>query len=538
MPDEAANRECELKFKARSSDLKKFKQIASAIPGDTTPWSLAELSSQYFDTKDGRLAKRGVSVRVRLSNGQSAQTVKTSAIGRNGLMNRNEWEQPSAQSVPDLSALPADARRAIGMVIDGELVPVIKVDVTRQSMTIRRDTMPGPALVVDVAIDQGIISAGGKTAPVAECELELVQGDLASFFQLASEIHAACPLHLSNTAKSERGFRLMHGGNAQVHWAPKFDLRRNQCIHQALAKIFSTSIGNIIDNEDVCLTHKDPEGVHQMRVSIRRLRSSLKVFGHLIEPSRRSWMVKDLKWLHSCLGPPRDWDVYVEETLGSIDGSGIDKASFAKLRQGAQRERRAAYRRLRGALRSERYARLIFRLTAFTALEGWQTRPLDSDHPLLQPLKKTATKTLRRPYRKLLKSAHNLAEQDMAARHQVRIQLKRLRYAVDFLDGAYAADEAKTFIRMLRQLQDEFGHINDVAQAVRLTDELTHSEDKARAQEAVTFAAGQVRGWYARILQESDTRLIANWDAFAATRPFWEIKTPPSGSHGGAYTKL
>lgn len=533
MSDKAANREYELKFKARSGDLKKFMKVTSACPGEKSSWLLTQLSSQYFDTGDGRLARRGVSVRVRRSDGEAKQTVKMSRTSRRGPLDRNEWEQVTTHSAPDLALLPAKARRAIGAVIDGELVPVIKVDVTRRSMTIRRDTMPGPALVVDVAIDRGIVAAGGKSAHFAECELELVQGDLVPFFQLASEIHSACPLPLSNVTKAERGFRLMNSAPAPVRSAPKFDVKRSQCIHQVLGEIFSTCIGNILDNEEACRAGKDPEGVHQMRVSIRRLRSSLKIFGHVMEPSRLAWMAEDLKWLSGCLGPPRDWDVYVEETLGSIDGSGIDRAAIANLRKGARRQRRAAYDRLRGILGSERYARLIFRLAAFAAMEGWLARPLDPKDPLLRPLKKTAATILRRPYRKLLKAARNLPEQDMAARHQVRIRLKKLRYALDFLQGVYASAEAKTFTRTLRQLQDEFGHINDVAQAARLTDELTHSEDGAPAKKAATFAAGQVRGWYARTVQEADARLIAHWDAFAATRPFWEAKASPSGSHGG-----
>ena len=514
------SRECELKFKARVGDLAKFKRAVSAVSGAKCAWPASDLSSRYFDTRERRLAGKGVAVRVRRANGRTVQTVKTASNGSGGLMDRMEWEQPIDGPGLDLDALPPEARRAMGVVVEGELAPVMEMLMQRQTATITRENPLGQDLVIEAAVDKGSVTAGGKSERFAECELELIQGDIGMFFQVVSEINARCPLPLSNVTKAARGYRLLDGREAVPHRVRKFALTGQQSVHDALSDIFATCVGNIIDNEEACLEGKDPEGVHQMRVSVRRIRSSLNIFRPFIEPERVEWLREELKWLGGSLGPARDWDVYIDETLGSIASYGIDDDATRSLRRVAARKRKAAYALVRETLRSERYARLIFRLTAFIALEGWLSRPLRSNNALFRPLRKTATKILRRPYRKLLRAAEGLEGHDIEARHEVRIRLKKVRYAVDFLHGVFPETDTKPFIKALRGLQDRFGSLNDVAQAMALTDELT--SDSENGDPRVHLAAGQVRGWYARALRQTEDELLADWNAFAALPPFWE----------------
>jgi len=523
MAVDGGTREYELKFKARVADLSRFKKAVNTAAGENRAWSPATLSNRYFDTKDRRLADKGVSIRIRRrADGTAVQTVKATTNGSGGLLDRQEWEQPLNGNELDLAALPTESRIAMGAVLDGELAPVMNVDVERQTKTVRRANALGPDLIVEACADKGLVTAGDASERFAECELELVQGDVSAFFQLAAEINAACPLPLSATSKADRGFRLLEGIGPVPHKVPKFEVTASQTVHQALADIYPTCIGNIVDNEDACLDGTDSEGVHQMRVSIRRLRSSLNIFRKLIDPERVDWMAADLKWLGGSLGPARDWDVYIEEMLGTVKGYGIDEASIRALTRAAVKKQKEAYGLVRHTLKSERYARMIFRLAAFVALEGWLATPLNAQDPLLQPLRTSAPGILRRPYKKLLRDAQGLAQQDMETRHEVRIRLKKLRYAVDFLGGAFPGGGTKKFTKALRDLQDQFGHLNDVAQAMRMTDELTQPDENGKRDEQLQLAAGQVRGWFARALQDTEPRLLANWGAFESTPPFWD----------------
>lgn len=524
MTESRMNREYELKFKVRASDLDPFKDALRATFETVDAWTADRLSSRYFDTPGGGMAAKGIGIRLRRSSKGTVQTVKTQSAGAGGLMDRKEWEHPLTGDTLDFRVLPADARDAMGRVPVSELQEIIEVEVERETAVVRQRNLLGPDLIVEAALDRGYVAAGGDREHFAECELELLQGDFTFFLEKVAEVVAICPLALSNETKAARGYRLLGGGEPAARKAPKFNLSGKQSVDEALASIFSVCGTNIIDNESVCLRGRDPEGVHQMRVSVRRLRSSLNIFRPLMDAATFEWVADDLKWLGGRLGPARDWDVFLAETLESMVSFGIDEPSIRALREAAEGKRAAAYEQVRETLGSDRYAQLMFRLMAFTALKGWRASPPDLDDPLLKPLGRAARKILRRQYARLMKAAKGLETQDIEARHQVRIRVKKLRYAVDFLRGVYRAEAAEGFLSALRRLQDEFGHINDLAEAIRLTDALTDTSDAGTLDERVVFAAGQVRGWYARAMREAEPELLRNWDEFAATPPFWETK--------------
>lgn len=525
MNDNRREREYEIKFKARPEDLERFREAVSAVAGAGTKWARAELSNSYFDTADHGLRGRGISVRMRRAKGKFIQTVKTETRANGGLMDRDEWEFPVAGPALDFSVLPAAAKAALNGVRPRDIAPVVEVETERHTLIIRRPSPLGPEIVIEAAADRAVVRAGGEVEHFCECEIELKEGDITGFFTLTAEIHDRCPLAMSAVTKAARGYRLLSGNGIGARHLSKFELHADESVHDALNGIFTACISNIVANEDACQAGDAPEGVHQMRVSIRRLRSALKIFDPYLRPANVGWMAEDLKWLGGQLGPARDWDVFIGETLASMAGQGIDAEAVDALRRRAEAARAGAYERVRETLASERYAKLTFRLTAFIALDGWLAGPVDASDPLLQPLGATADDILRRPYRKLVKAGRNLRDQPLEERHALRIRLKKLRYAVDFLRRACPEKKTKPFIAALRELQDQFGLVNDLAQAERLTGLLTGKGGNAKSDRLVHLAAGQVRGWHARALHGIEPVLLADWDAFVAAAPFWSTKT-------------
>lgn len=520
-----SNREFELKFRARPQDLARFRKAVNAAAGNRSAWTERGLATQYFDTEAFDLQKSGVSVRLRKSATKTVQTVKAAGPGNAGVMDRLEWEQVVSGDALDLDALPDEARQAMGGISADTLQPIMDVTFNRQIKTIRRANPLGPDLVIEAAVDKGAVHAGDAKDDIIECELELIEGDINMFFHVAAETHAACPLPVSNLTKSGRGYRLLRNETATAQRLEKFELNAGQTVHQALASIYPACITNIIDNEEACIDGRDPEGVHQMRISVRRLRSSLKVFQDYIDPPRVAWMAEDLKWLGNCLGPARDWDVYISEILPGVSGYGVDATQIRHLIEVADKRRTEAYALVRETLQSKRYAKMMFHLTAFVGVEGWLALPVSADNPLLLSLGDRAESILGKAYRKLLKDGKNLADKDMTARHEVRIRLKKLRYAVEFLRGVYPGGETRKYIKVLQSLQDQFGHLNDVAQAMHLTAALTRPDDDENSDNMLSFTGGLVQGWYARAFHESEPQLLDNWKAFETTKPFWEQKT-------------
>jgi len=492
-------REFELKFKASATELTAMKKAVDAQGGGS--WSTSDLHAVYYDTPDHRLYSKGVSFRVRRSGDDHVQTIKAKTSHGGAALNRNEWEYPVANQEPDLSLVEPETRRAMGTVLPDELKPAVTVEVKRQKKTVLQENAFGPDLEAEVAIDRGTVKAAGKTVRISECELELIRGEPAAFFELALAVQGTTAARLSNVSKAANGFALFENKKPAAVKVPKFMLEHDQTVSDALRNIFGTCVENIVDNEPVAIDGTDIEGVHQLRVSARRMRSTLSIIGKLVDPERVGWLRGELRWLHSSMGPARDWDVFITETLATVDGYGIDLDSIEALRKLAEERRKEAYKQVRETLGSSRYAQLVLRLTGFLETEGWLPRPVTGYHPLIKPLRIHAGGLLSRPYRKLRKDGENLAEMEMEDRHVVRIRLKKLRYAVDFLQNLYPGNETRKFLKNLQKLQDQFGYLNDVAQIRHMIEELfEHHDGKIGDETRLRGAAGLVMGWHAQHL--------------------------------------
>jgi CHAD domain-containing protein len=113
-------------------------------------------------------------------------------------------------------------------------------------------------------------------------------------------------------------------------------------------------------------------------------------------------------------------------------------------------------------------------------------------------------------------------------RHEVRIALKRLRYALDFFGCVFDDGRKKRFIKRLTRLQDDLGRMNDVAVAetmlARLVGVASDGAEPAAAplpQGQLAFAAGGVLGWHRRRAAEIDLQLVEDWQAYVRAEPFW-----------------
>ena len=105
--------------------------------------------------------------------------------------------------------------------------------------------------------------------------------------------------------------------------------------------------------------------------------------------------------------------------------------------------------------------------------------------------------------------------------HQLRIALKKLRYAGEFFAAQYPDGRPRPYIRALRRLQDDLGRLNDAAVAERCLKELLDSQRESSHLAALGVGAGQVVGWHARAREEARSQTAEDWHAFAAATPYW-----------------
>src|SRR4051794_9952722 len=131
----------------------------------------------YFDTSDEALARSGLSLRVRCTDGRHIQTVKANR-SNGAAADRDEFEWPLETDKPDLR-LAARTPLAEHLPSGQALNPVVETDIRRTIHIVRLDD----DTVVEAAFDEGMIAAGEAARPVRELELELKQGTPAALFR-------------------------------------------------------------------------------------------------------------------------------------------------------------------------------------------------------------------------------------------------------------------------------------------------------------------------------------------------------------------
>ncbi|HEX2941676.1 MAG TPA: CYTH and CHAD domain-containing protein, partial [Rhodopila sp.] len=318
--------------------------------------------STYFDTPDLALARDGFVLRVRSRNGRRIQTLKSESIANGAAAARGEWEWAVRTDRPVISLLvgtPAATHAA------SRLEPVLATDINR---TTRMLTLGDTE--IEAAFDEGFIRAGGKELPVHELELELKSGPAGPLYQLALTLHADLPLRLEPEAKSARGYRLRTGQLPAAHKTPHPNLAANISAVDGFRQILGAALGSLIGNAPAAFGG-DPEGVHQMRIAVRRLRTVLVLFKPHLEQHATIRFQDQLRRLGQVLGEARDWDVFTLETLPTaVNGPMRDL-----LMPPAQARRQIARNAMREELTRPNVTGLVLALAAWAEDEALMPDP-------------------------------------------------------------------------------------------------------------------------------------------------------------------
>ena len=162
-----------------------------------------QMETTYFDTPDGALSARHVTLRLRKENENRVCTMKTPLPDGS----RGEWECHAGDidsGVATLRALGAPAE--LCDIAGSGLVAVCGARFTRLAAEI--PTADGMA---ELAIDSGILLGGGKEVPLCEVELEHKTGSDRSTIQLAAAIANRFGLIPEKKSKFRRALDLAKG---------------------------------------------------------------------------------------------------------------------------------------------------------------------------------------------------------------------------------------------------------------------------------------------------------------------------------------
>src|SRR5262249_36775093 len=146
-----------------------------------------------------------------------------------------------------------------------QLRPVFSTNVRRTVLPVRFR-----ASDIEIAFDRGRLVSGRRSEPIHELELELKRGHPADVAELSRRRGKALPLAFEALSKAERGYALKAGRRARAARAAPIALDADLSCGEAFARIGLSCLQHVAANEGAVLA-RDPEGVHQMRVGIRRL---------------------------------------------------------------------------------------------------------------------------------------------------------------------------------------------------------------------------------------------------------------------------
>jgi inorganic triphosphatase YgiF len=456
-----ADREVELKFLCTPADLGAV--LAAAPAGDDES---RELISVYFDTPDLALQKAGVSLRVRESKGTRVQTVK-----RGEGMSREEHEAAITGEEPDPELGPLQTHLPEG----GRIVPAYTLRVTR-----RQRTFHYRGAEIELALDQGEVTDGTGRSPICEVELELKSGPPEALFALGRELSKAAPLYLSFDGKASRGQALVAGETLQARRGDDIALTAGATAAEAFQAIARNALGQIAANASVLRVEPREEAVHQLRVAARRLRSALSTFKPLVDDGGLSPVKGDLRWLAGSLDEARDLDVFAASVSDQAKTLAMPPPGLDALTAALEAARRRRWAKAAKMASSARFRALMIDVAAWVETGSWLAASPT-------PAKAFAAHALRARLRKVHKRGKHLAKADDAARHRLRIEAKKLRYAAEAFASLYGRRSAKRFIGRVKDLQTTLGDLNDLAVAGALVASLKLEPEAA-------FAAGELIG--------------------------------------------
>lgn len=433
----------------------------------------------YFDTPRGDLMRGGATLRVRRQGAERVQTMKL----RNGAgaFGRGEWEWPVRTDAPDLRHL---VETPMANMADASLEPIFVTDVERDVRVVEQDNA-----TIEVAIDHGQVRAGDVAEEIHELELELKQGDAKSLYRLAAALHASAPMSLGAESKADRGWRLRTGHSREAVKHVDVALPADITAAHAFRRIMDGVLAHFMANEPAAASG-DIEGVHQMRIAIRRARAALLLF----QPHAAAEFTEALRKLGRVFGAARDWDVFCTDMLGAAEKHGIAPSLLALLRQPAEAERVAAHARVRAELDAPLLTATVL------GLAQWDST---SDKPLVE----LAPDLLARLNHKVRHRGHRIAKLDHEGLHKLRKALKKLRYSIEFLTPLLPAKDVKAHLHRCKALLKQLGALNDGVVAVALAEQLG-GERKPELAPAVAALAE----WAADQRSAIRQRIEEDWD--------------------------
>ncbi len=515
--------EFELKFEIPPQSLPK---IVAAVHAKKA--QLQILQACYFDTKDGALAKNGLTLRMRKEGNDWVQTAKgltsnsldrlehnveigssKTNVTKNIASSTKTSSSKLSNPMPSID-LSRHADEKIGKLIMRALkikpygqipalIPLYETDVQRLRFNVKH-----AGSLIEIALDQGMVISGGRSAALCELEIELKQGKPEHAIALARTWCAKYGLWLSTINKSMKGQRL-HDGLLSSQLKQK-NLDKNTKLvgkangQQLVKAVFQSCLNQILANaSEIASSSQNAEHIHQLRVGIRRLRTAMRELTVLVDGINTAWEMPLIDAFRA-LGEHRDDDHLnhvLQPQIAAEGGPDVSTQTDAtKLLDAGL------------VVRAKVFQDTLLCLIAYVNsnyLNGSDLNDVkDSDAKISnaenshaknvadsakenykhKKVSKILANRLDNLHEKIVKEGKKFLALTETQQHSVRKHFKRLRYLAEFSAPLFTTSSSEkkrslAFITALKPVQDALGLYNDELIALQTYRTLAASDQRA-----------------------------------------------------------
>ena len=471
-------REVEVRFDVPADATIPDLTVISDVIGTSEP-AVQELTAHYFDTADQDLARAGIRLRRRTGGDDSGWHLKLPIDATR----RHKIQVPLGRAV---HTVPKVLREAVEATVRGATLHEIREERVRRQMVQLRGAEDRVLLefrdnlIADTPRENG---TAGKTNVTRQWELELVDGDPAHLQAAAKVLRKAGGTHIPLPTDTRAIMSEPTAATAGETEAGDDPASAGAVVLEQIR----TEVARVV-GLDPLVRVDAPDAVHQLRVSLRRLRSVLATFRPLFDRAHSDPLRDELRWLSQVLSPARDAEVLHAHLVGQLAAEPpelvvgpirrrIDADLAARYREG--------HRAAQEAMLSDRHLALLDSLTAFVAEPP--LTPLAAE-PATDVLPARVASDVKR-LRKLAATA--LAEPEGArneALHEARKAAKRTRHGAEILTRVQER-RGKRLKRTTRKIQSLLGDQHD---AVVSTETLQELATQAHSAGENTFTYGRL----------------------------------------------
>jgi triphosphatase len=481
--------------------------VTAAVPGSEIT---QQLEARYFDTPSHALQKAKLAYRLRREGENWVATVKGGGSSKGGLHARQEWNQVASHNEPDMQVfshmeIGAKLQEAVG---DEILEPILITSFERRKVDV---VMPDGS-TIEVAADKGVIIAGEKTAPILEIELELKTGQAGSLFMLGAALAREYPLLPEPKSKFYRGLLLagLSAEQPKKNSLPQVDKARP--IGEALRVVLVDLIAQVLAAQQSFLENfQQPEIVHELRISLRRLQSVLEFSEPLAVIKQYAWYQDELKKLGQKLAEVRELDVAYASWQQLLDDQVVSMDSKVWLGEVLLEKRNLAAAEVLDECRAGLATPLLLGLWAELLDRDWQQLiACDST------VEEYAVGNIASWLKKARKQEQTVEWSDVGEVHKLRLWIKKIKYVVEVMQPVLG--DTSRLILQLEKLQDTFGVISDA----RSTELLLKALLRGKSSRALYLEAGILIGWqgHERLLLQN--KLDKSWKKFSRIAQKWK----------------